>query len=90
MTPVARAAASSKLLKADLAGLLVAYAQLQGRTSSPAVRVSQLEAVRNIVEDELETVWANKEPAKQALDNAVQRGNAVMQPVPLARVKRSK
>ena len=87
MTPVARAAVGSKLLRADLAGLQVAYAQLQGRTSSPAVRVSQLESVRNIVEDELESVWANKEPAKQALDNAVQRGNAVMQPVPLARAK---
>ena len=87
MTPVARAAASSKLLKADLAGLQVAYAQLQGRTSVPAVRVSQLEAVRNIVEDELEAVWANKEPAKQALDNAVQRGNVVMQPVPPAKGK---
>lgn len=87
MTPVARAAASSKLLKADLAGLLVAYAQLQGRTSSPAVRVSQLEAVRNIVEEELEAVWANKEPAKQALDNAVQRGNEVIKPVPLAKAR---
>ena len=79
MTPVARAAASSKLLKDDLAGLQVAYAELQGRASLPVVRVSQIEAVRNIVDEELEAVWANKIPAKQALDNAVQRGNALMQ-----------
>ena len=92
MTPVARAAAASKLLKADLAGLQVAYAQLQGKASLPAVRVSQIEPVRNIVEEELETVWANKKPAKEALDNAVQRGNAVMHPVVLAtaKAKRSK
>jgi len=81
MTPVARAAAGSKLLKENLAGLQVAYAELQGRTSSPIVRVSQIEAVRNIVDEEMEAVWANKIPAKQALDNAVQRGNAYLQPM---------
>jgi sn-glycerol 3-phosphate transport system substrate-binding protein len=79
MTPVARAAASSKLLTENLAGLQVAYAELQGRTSSPIIRVSQIEAVRNIVDEELEAVWANKIPAKQALDNAVQRGNELLQ-----------
>ena len=92
MTPVARAAASSKLLKADVAELNVAYAQLQGKMS-PNIRVSQIEPVRIIVEEELENVWTNKKPAKEALDNAVQRGNAVMQPVPVAakaRTKRSK
>ena len=79
MTPVARAAAGSKLLKADLEGLQVAFSQLQVKASSPTVRVSQIEPVRIIVEEELETVWANKKPAKEALDNAVQRSNAVLQ-----------
>lgn len=88
MTPVARAAASSKLLKDDLAGLQVAYAELQGRASSPVVRVSQIEAVRNIVDEELEAVWANKIPAKQALDNAVERGNALMQPEVTGKAKK--
>jgi len=87
MTPVARAAASSKLLKDDLAGLQVAYAELQGRTSLPIVRVSQIEAVRNVIDEELEAVWANKIPAKQALDNAVQRGNVLMQPELAAKPK---
>lgn len=81
ITPVARAAASSNVLKADLSGLQVAYAELKGKGSSPLVRVAQIESVRNIVEEELETVWANKKPAKEALDSAVQRGNAVMLPV---------
>lgn len=78
MTPVARAAANTKVLEADLASLQVAYSQLQGKGTAPTVRVSQLGPVRTIVEEELETVWANKKPAKEALDTAVQRGNAVL------------
>ena len=78
MTPVARAAASTKLLGADLGGLKIAYEQLQGKGSAPKVRVAQIESVRQIVEEELETVWADKKPAKEALDSAVARGNAAM------------
>ena len=78
MTSVARTAAGSKLLKTDLDGLQVAYGQLRGKTAAPTVRVSQMESVRRIVEEELESVWANRKPAKEALDNAVQRGNAAL------------
>lgn len=78
MTPVARAAANGKLLSVDLAGLHVAYGQLQGKGPIRALRVSQIEAVRQIIDEELETVWANKKPAKEALDTAVARGNAVL------------
>ena len=78
MTPVARLAAGSKLLKADLSGLQVAYSQLKGKPLPSTIRVAQIESVRVIVEEELETVWANKKPAKEALDNAVARGNAVL------------
>ena len=87
MTPVARATASSKLLKDNLTGLQVAFAQLQGGASSPTVRVSQIESVRNIVDEEMEAVWANKIPAKQALDNAVQRGNALLQTAAVGKPK---
>jgi sn-glycerol 3-phosphate transport system substrate-binding protein len=89
MTSVARAAAGSKLLKADLHGLQVAYEQLKSRAAAPAVRVSQIESVRRIVEEELESVWANRKPAKEALDNAVQRGNTVLQAM-LAKAKPGK
>ena len=78
MTPVARAAGRSRLLKADMAGLDVAYVQLQGKGPLRALRVSQIEPVRIIVEEELEAVWADKKPAKEALDTAVLRGNAVL------------
>ena len=78
MTSVARTAAGSQLLKADLNGLQDAYDQHKGKTSAPKVRVSQVEPVRRIVEEELESVWANRKPAKEALDHAVQRGNAAL------------
>jgi sn-glycerol 3-phosphate transport system substrate-binding protein len=79
MTGVARTAASSKLMKPDLDGLQAAYEGLKGKAAAPAVRVSQIESVRRIVEDELESVWADRKPAKEALDHAVERGNAALQ-----------
>ncbi len=85
MTPVARATAGSKLLRADMAGLQVAYRQLQGKGTMRALHVSQIEPVRQIIDEELETVWANKKPAKEALDTAVLRGNAVLPAVLKAR-----
>ncbi|HRD29811.1 MAG TPA: hypothetical protein PLO65_16045, partial [Caulobacter sp.] len=63
---------------ADTAGLNVAYAQLQGPGALRALRVSENERVRIIAEEELEAAWTGKIPAKQALDNAVQRGNLVL------------
>ncbi|MDR0576771.1 MAG: extracellular solute-binding protein [Candidatus Accumulibacter sp.] len=78
MTGVARAAAGSRLMKTDLGGLQAAYGQLKGKGAAPAVRVSQIEPVRRIVEEELESVWADRKPAKEALDDAVRRGNAAM------------
>jgi sn-glycerol 3-phosphate transport system substrate-binding protein len=78
MTGVARAAAGSRLKRTDLDGLRVATAQLKGKDSSPAVRVSQIEPVRRIAEEELEAVWSGRKPAKEALDEAVRRGNAAM------------
>ncbi len=78
ITPVARAAASSQVLKGDLLALQVAYEQLRGKASSPALRPAQIEPVRTIIEDEMEAVWANRKPAKEALDQAVERGNAVL------------
>lgn len=78
MTPAARAAASSRLLKDDVSALKVAERQLDGKGALRPLRVSQIEPVRIIVEEELETVWANRKPAKAALDDAVVRGNAAL------------
>ena len=85
MTPVARAVAESKLLAGDLVGLKVAYNQLKNQGAMHPLRVSQIEPVRTIVEEELEAVWANKKPAKEALDTAVARGNIALMPAPAAK-----
>ncbi|MDR1163680.1 MAG: extracellular solute-binding protein [Candidatus Accumulibacter sp.] len=78
MTPASRAAVTSHLLKDDVAALLVAQTQLSAKAQPPRVRVSQVEAVRMIVDKELDDVWANVKPAKEALETAVERGNAVL------------
>ncbi len=88
MTAVARTAAGSQLLGADLAALQVAYAQLGGKSFVPLNRVSQNAALRSIVDEELESVWANRKPAKEALDNAVARGNAILHAESPAPVRR--
>ena len=56
---------------------------------NPMLRVSQTDRVRLIVEEELESVWEGRKPAKEALDHAVRRGNAVMVPVSTSGKKRS-
>jgi sn-glycerol 3-phosphate transport system substrate-binding protein len=68
----------SSCCAADVAALTVASSQLQGPAALRALRVSEIEPVRIIVEEELEAAWSGKTPAKEALDTAVQRGNAVM------------
>lgn len=41
-----------------------------------------MDRVHTILGEELEAVWANRKPAKEALDDAVTRGNAVLRPAP--------
>ena len=55
----------------------VAYAQVKKEGATHPVRVSQIEPVRIIVDEELEAVWAGKKTAKEALDTAVARGNVL-------------
>ena len=81
LTSVARATASSRLLQENLAAVKVAFGQLHSKSVSPKLRLAQLEPVRSILEDELDAIWANRKPAKEALDNAVARVNAVLRRV---------
>lgn len=84
LTAAARAAVRSKLFKDDGDRTLdVAYASLNGRGDKPAVRASNIDPVGIIINEELEAVWADKKPAKAALDTAVSRGNAVLNAKPL-------
>jgi sn-glycerol 3-phosphate transport system substrate-binding protein len=45
---------------------------------SRGIRLGELPAIRAIIEEELETVWAGKKPPKLALDDAAERGNALL------------
>ena len=78
MTAAARAAVRSKLLQDDEKTLQVAYASLKGNGGKPAVRVANIDPVRIVANEELEAVWADKSPAKAALDTSVNRGNALL------------
>lgn len=73
LTPVAKATASSRLLNQDMAALRVAESQLSQRAIAPKLRPAQIERMRIVIDEELEAVWANRKPAKEALDNAVAR-----------------
>lgn len=46
--------------------------------------VAGLGRLRAILHEELEAVWENRKPAKEALDTAVLRGNAVLEAAPAA------
>ena len=83
LTSAARTAARSKLLQDGDKTLDIAYASLNGNGGKPAVRVANIDPVRIIVNEELEAVWADKTPAKAALDTSVSRGNALLGAKPL-------
>jgi sn-glycerol 3-phosphate transport system substrate-binding protein len=65
----------------DFAALQVAWKQLRpagAKADSPSLRVAANPAVCKVVDEELEAVWADRKPAKEALDNAVVRANATL------------
>jgi len=58
---------------------------MNGKGGSQPVRISAIDPVRIILEEELERAWDDKIPPKEALDNAVTRGNAVLKAQPALR-----
>ncbi len=74
------AARESELLKDELDGVRVAIAQVAHKPATTASSANLLIArtsVRQIVDEELEAVWADRKPAKEALDTAVTRASAL-------------
>jgi sn-glycerol 3-phosphate transport system substrate-binding protein len=62
-------------------GREIAVQQLQlnpPTDNSKGLRVGNFVQIRDIVDEELESVWAGKKTAKQALDEAVSRGNKLL------------
>lgn len=73
-------AAQSDLLGPDLENVRVAVAQLTNKpatAASSAQPVMQREKVRRILDEELAAVWADRKPAKEALDTAVARASGI-------------
>ncbi|HTQ76587.1 MAG TPA: sn-glycerol-3-phosphate ABC transporter substrate-binding protein UgpB [Burkholderiales bacterium] len=62
-------------------GYEIAIRQLKLRRPTPdsrGIRLGRLEAIREIVDRELEGVWSDKVPPKVALDRAVAEGDALL------------
>ncbi len=81
MTPAAAASAEG-----EPEALRNAVRRLGEKRYMTAARLKLLpgfERVRSIMYEELEAVWANHKPAKEALDTAVRRGNDVLRAAPL-------
>ncbi len=61
----------------------IAATQLRGvhpGSFARGIRLRHYEQIRAILDEELESVWNGKKPPKLALDNAVERGNALLNP----------
>lgn len=61
-------------------GALAAIRQLTRRTEahSRGVRLGDFVRIRAVIDEELEAVWAQRKTPKEALDEAVERGNALL------------
>ena len=73
-------ASSSELLKSELANVRTAIEELTHKpvtASSRASRYAERADVRRILNEELEALWADRKPAKAALDSAVARSRAL-------------
>jgi len=47
-------------------------------SNSRGIRLGNFVQIRDVIDEELEAVWANKKEPKQALDDAVKRGNELI------------
>jgi sn-glycerol 3-phosphate transport system substrate-binding protein len=61
-------------------GTDVAVQQMIVKTTnnSRGVRAGNFPQIRDVMDEELEAVWAGKKTAKEALDEAVKRGNEII------------
>jgi sn-glycerol 3-phosphate transport system substrate-binding protein len=63
-------------------GFDVAITELSAKAptaNSKGVRLGNFVQIRNVIDEELEAVWSGKKTAKEALDNAVKRGNELLE-----------
>jgi sn-glycerol 3-phosphate transport system substrate-binding protein len=63
-------------------GFDVAINELSGKAPTPnskGLRLGNFVQIRNVIDEELESVWAGKKTAKEALGDAVKRGNELLE-----------
>jgi sn-glycerol 3-phosphate transport system substrate-binding protein len=62
-------------------GTDVAVKQMIVKTTdkSRGIRLGNFVQVRNVIDEELEAIWAGKKGAKEGLDSAVKRGNEILE-----------
>jgi multiple sugar transport system substrate-binding protein len=73
-------AQKSEVLRDELESVRVAVAQVGHKPAteaSSAMALASRTSVRRVIDEELETVWADRKPAKEALDTAVTRVGTV-------------
>src|SRR5437773_11876358 len=72
-------------------GTDVAVKQMIVKTTnnSRGVRAGNFPQIRDVMDEELEAVWAGKKTAKQALDDAVKRGNEIIERFNKAKIGRA-
>ena len=58
---------------------IISLSSKQPTNNSRGLRLGNFAQIRNIIDEELEGVWAGKKSAQQALDEAVKRGNVELQ-----------
>ena len=78
LTQTARMALKSRLFRDEEQTQDVIATSLKGQGADQPIRLGSLEPVRAIIDEELNAVWANRKPAKEALDTAVLRANAAL------------
>ena len=62
-------------------GTEISILQMTGKPpteNSKGLRLGNFVQIRDVIDEELEAVWAGKKPAKEALDAAVRRGNELL------------
>lgn len=82
LTDGARNILRSKLLRDEEQALSVAYKSMRNEGATHPLRISTIDPVRIIIDEEMEALWTDKKPAKAALDTAVARGNAILRAKP--------
>ncbi len=62
-------------------GTEISLLQMTGKAPTPnskGLRLGNFAQIRDVIDEELEAVWAGKKPAREALDAAVRRGNELL------------